>query len=86
MRLWIELEINDFEDYKRIGTQAARQVRAILRTMQQNKCAYCGEFLDDQYEWQSGMDLSVDHDHKTGMINGLVHTGCNTKKARLGQG
>jgi len=39
---------------------------------QQNRCAICPEVQSDDFN-----ALSVDHDHKTGQIRGLLCNSCN---------
>ena len=85
MRIWIEIEINDFDDYKRIGTLASMRVREAYRLMQGGKCLYCEEYI--HYDESIHVaETSMDHNHKTGKINGVMHTACNTRKAMRGEG
>lgn len=50
----------------------------ILRS-QGNKCAICGMTPEE-----NGKNLSVDHDHKTGKVRGLLCHKCNTGLGALG--
>jgi len=45
-----------------------------LEEFQGGKCGICGR----------GGDLIVDHDHKTGMVRGLLCVGCNNEEGRHG--
>lgn len=38
-------------------------------SLQKGKCALCGEDLQRKF--------NIDHDHKTGLIRGLIHFSCN---------
>jgi hypothetical protein len=43
--------------------------RETLLQKQMGRCALCGELIE-------GDDV-LDHDHKTGIVRGVVHRGCN---------
>ena len=49
----------------------------IMLKYQNNVCAICGG-VD-----KSGRRLSIDHDHKTGQLRGLLCTACNTRLSVL---
>ena len=48
-----------------------------LLSIQNGKCAFCGQEPDP--ESSKHYRLSVDHDHKTGRIRGLLCFSCNAK-------
>lgn len=50
----------------------------IMLEQQQHRCFICGE-----KEIASGRILSVDHDHETGRVRGLLCTNCNTALGKL---
>lgn len=55
-----------------------------LVLLQQNNCAICGRKETRKYNRPPYQirDLSVDHDHKTGKVRGLLCDECNTLIAR----
>jgi len=50
-----------------------------LKIKQNNKCGICqNEETAFDPRWKKTRNLSVDHDHKTGKVRGLLCTRCNT--------
>lgn len=48
-----------------------------MNTRQGSRCAICGQF-ETRRDHDSSLYLSVDHDHRTGKIRGLLCNHCNT--------
>lgn len=79
-------------DYRGLNWQARRAVRHQYVEMQHNECFYCGDSLDGEVSTEL-TDIPIDwslfpqnflaypvhlqHNHKTGMTEGAVHSFCN---------
>lgn len=79
-------------NYNLLTSAERRMVRKQYATLQNNKCMYCGESLDETpplrvtektIDWSLFPDnflrypVHLQHDHKTGMTEGAVHAYCN---------
>lgn len=51
------------------------EYRKHMLTQQHNCCALCGDLIVD--------DAVLDHDHKSGMIRGVLHRGCNSLLGKI---
>lgn len=54
----------------------------LLRTKQGGNCAVCGLAIDLTVKGNKS-DYVVDHDHKTGMIRGILHRSCNGAEGKV---
>lgn len=52
-----------------------KELRTQQLERQDNSCALCGQFILD--------DAVLDHDHKTGVIRGVLHRGCNALLGKI---
>jgi len=79
-------------DYTELDWRARRRVREEYRELQNEKCFYCGEDLNEspplsimgkKVNWSLFPDnflkypVHLQHDHATGMTEGAVHSYCN---------
>ena len=79
-------------DYTELDWRARRRVREQYRELQNEKCFYCGEDLNEsppssimgkKVNWSLFPDnflkypVHLQHDHTTGMTEGAVHSYCN---------
>ena len=62
---------------QRLKTSQVQSVRDKLKVLQGNKCAICGH----PFSVRDGPAL--DHDHKTGVIRGVLHLSCNQAEGRI---
>lgn len=69
-KFWRE-EQDDFRDYidRSVLNMEVRDVRRALREEQEDRCAICGN---------DHVPLSLDHDHSTGYVRGMLCAHCNT--------
>jgi hypothetical protein len=58
-------------DHPRLKSNQSNEWRAILAERQGNICPICGLELDTE------RTNAVDHCHKTGLVRGTLHIGCN---------
>ena len=58
----------------RLKAKDIKKIRQDLLLVQGNKCAICGEAVDDAV---------LDHDHKTGLIRAVLHRQCNAFLGRI---
>jgi len=56
--------------YERLKAKDLAHLRSTLLVSQGNRCALCMEPITS--------DPVCDHDHKSGLIRGTLHRGCNT--------
>lgn len=66
------LEVNRNAHYKYKYGITLEQYNDLL-TKQEHRCAICGDG-----QWDHKRSFSVDHDHKTGQVRGLLCLLCNT--------
>lgn len=79
-------------DYTKLTWQERRQAREEYIKLQENKCYYCNELLNNnppQYILDKSINwnlfppnflqypIHLQHSHKTGMTEGAVHAYCN---------
>ena len=80
------------QNYENLNQKQRREVRLEYIKLQNNKCSFCKENLDEDpihYVKNANIDLSIfppgmldhpihlHHSHKTGMTLGAVHAKCN---------
>lgn len=57
------------EPYLSIQSWYGKKMRDVYKILQNNKCAFCFKEITENPE--------LDHSHNTGMVRGIVHSGCN---------
>ncbi len=66
--------MTQLDNKDRLKTKDIKKVREDLLMSQSNKCAICGNIVEDPV---------LDHDHKTGLIRAVLHRQCNAFLGRI---